>query len=210
MSKKILISLSVIAVAAAIAIGGTVAYFSDTETVSVGDINAGNLNLQVGDVDPCIEHVTIPDIAPGWGKRLAWKLTNTGSLDGELSVEIGPITNKENGQNEPEAAVDPSPGDLEGELGDEIIVGKVGMLDPLVRLYGRRADGTEYKYSWKDDLNELGERTLYAPIGSSRGILNPGESETVYLDLRLESTVGNWVQSDSVEFDIVFHLEQVQ
>ena len=50
MSKKIIISLSVIAVVAAIVVGGTVAYFSDTE-VSGGNIfTAGELKLAIRDI----------------------------------------------------------------------------------------------------------------------------------------------------------------
>jgi predicted ribosomally synthesized peptide with SipW-like signal peptide len=47
MNKKILISLSVIAVVAVIAIGGTIAYFSDTETSTGNTFMAGTLDLKV-------------------------------------------------------------------------------------------------------------------------------------------------------------------
>jgi predicted ribosomally synthesized peptide with SipW-like signal peptide len=47
MNKKIVISLSVIGVVAAIAIGGTVAYFSDTETSTGNTFTAGSLDLTV-------------------------------------------------------------------------------------------------------------------------------------------------------------------
>lgn len=47
MNKKILVSLSVIGAVAAIAIGGTIAYFSDTETSTGNTFTAGNLDLIV-------------------------------------------------------------------------------------------------------------------------------------------------------------------
>src|SRR3989344_4407174 len=47
MNKKILISLSVIGVVAAIAVGGTVAYFSDTETSTGNTFTAGAIDLTV-------------------------------------------------------------------------------------------------------------------------------------------------------------------
>jgi predicted ribosomally synthesized peptide with SipW-like signal peptide len=47
MNTKILLSLSVIAAVAAIAIGGTVAYFSDTETSTGNTFTAGTLDLKV-------------------------------------------------------------------------------------------------------------------------------------------------------------------
>jgi predicted ribosomally synthesized peptide with SipW-like signal peptide len=47
MNKKILLSLSVIGIAAAIAIGGTIAYFSDTETSTGNTFTAGSIDLKV-------------------------------------------------------------------------------------------------------------------------------------------------------------------
>jgi len=47
MNKKILISLSVIAAVAAIAIGGTIAYFSDTETSTGNTFTAGSIDLKI-------------------------------------------------------------------------------------------------------------------------------------------------------------------
>ena len=47
MNKRILISLSVIAAVAAIVIGGTVAYFSDTETSTGNVFAAGSIDLKI-------------------------------------------------------------------------------------------------------------------------------------------------------------------
>jgi len=47
MNKRILISLSVIGAVAAIAVGGTIAYFSDTETSTGNTFTAGTLDLKV-------------------------------------------------------------------------------------------------------------------------------------------------------------------
>ena len=47
MNKKILISLSVIGVVAAIAIGGTIAFFSDTETSTGNTFTAGSIDLKI-------------------------------------------------------------------------------------------------------------------------------------------------------------------
>ena len=45
--KRILVSLSIIGVVAVIAIGGTVAYFRDTETSTGNTLTAGTLDLQI-------------------------------------------------------------------------------------------------------------------------------------------------------------------
>jgi len=47
MNKKILISLSIIGVVAALAVGGTIAYFSDTETSTGNTFTAGVLDLKI-------------------------------------------------------------------------------------------------------------------------------------------------------------------
>jgi len=47
MNKKILISLSVIGVVSAIVIGGTMAYFSDTETSTGNTFTAGGIDLEI-------------------------------------------------------------------------------------------------------------------------------------------------------------------
>ena len=48
MSRKILISLSVIAVVVIIAVGVTTAYFNDTETSSNNTFTAGAIDLKIG------------------------------------------------------------------------------------------------------------------------------------------------------------------
>jgi len=47
MNKKLIISLSIIGVVAAIAIGGTVAYFSDVETSAGNTFGAGTIDLKI-------------------------------------------------------------------------------------------------------------------------------------------------------------------
>jgi len=51
MNKKILISLSVIGVVSTIAIGGTIAYFSDVKTSAGNTLTAGTLDLKIRDQD---------------------------------------------------------------------------------------------------------------------------------------------------------------
>jgi predicted ribosomally synthesized peptide with SipW-like signal peptide len=66
MNKRLIISLSVIGVVAAIAIGGTIAYFNDTETSSGNIFVAGGLDLKVDHVfqsyngNECEEFCEVP------------------------------------------------------------------------------------------------------------------------------------------------------
>jgi len=68
--KKILVSLSIIGVVAAIAIGGTIAYFSDTETSVGNTLTAGVLDLKIRDGDEkwgdgVVGTWTADDVKPG-------------------------------------------------------------------------------------------------------------------------------------------------
>lgn len=47
MKKQLILSLSMVAIAAAIIVGGTIAYFSDTETSSGNAFAAGSLDLKI-------------------------------------------------------------------------------------------------------------------------------------------------------------------
>jgi predicted ribosomally synthesized peptide with SipW-like signal peptide len=72
--KKVLISLGVIAVVAAIGISATLDYFSDTATITGNTITAGTLDLQV-DSNPAsgaklgqmvLPPLQLADLAPGF------------------------------------------------------------------------------------------------------------------------------------------------
>ena len=193
--KKFLFSLMAILLAIGVVGAGAMAIFSDVEKVEVGDISAGTLDLTVGGENPCTEHITISNIAPGYSELVQLWLANTGSLDGELSVEISTITNNDNGLTEPESVVDSTAGDGEGELGEYL----------------------KAKAAWYDDpstttafanqiLNDIGGRTF--TTSGNFALLEAGETQSLKMVLELPEGTGNIVQSDSVEFDIIFHLDQ--
>jgi len=104
MNKNILISLAVIGAVAAMAIGGTVAYFSDTETSTGNTFTAGTINI---DLNPkggqAVKTVSGDlDLKPsqtGWTKAV---VTNVGTNPAEIWKHIGNVVNKENGIVEPE------------------------------------------------------------------------------------------------------------
>ena len=63
--KKILISLSIIGAVAAIVVGATTAYFSDTETSKGNTLTAGTINLTVDGEDPLVKAlVELKDMKP--------------------------------------------------------------------------------------------------------------------------------------------------
>jgi len=209
MNKKILISLFVIGILA-LSIGwGTRSLFNDTETSSGNTFTAGTLDLKVNDKDdPDVVHVEIGPIYPGWQQSFNWYPKNVGNLPGLLWFEVTSMINKENGFEEPEVGAPGEDGTETGELGAYILVAKLNIYDGSTRLRIGSPDGPEFEHG-KYYLNYLGGLKLYAPSGSDLGILDPGEDEDFCLVLKLDGSVGNCIQGDSVTFDIVFHLEQV-
>ena len=144
MNKKILISLSIIALAAVIVIGGTIAYFSDTETSTGNTFTAGAIDLTIDNTSYAIDYTIpgyqeTPDGSLVKSEATSWTLddlTNqvffnfvdlkpgdigedtisihVNNNDAWLCMSTNITATPENGRTEPEALVDDSAG--EGEL----------------------------------------------------------------------------------------------
>ena len=125
MNKKILVSLSVIVAVAAIAVGGTIAYFSDTETSIDNTFTAGELNLIVDingvDQDPLVsKFFNLDDMKPGDKGEVTLSLKvydnpACGFVDIDLTSDL------DNFCNEPEAADEGQGCPLSGgELNDAV------------------------------------------------------------------------------------------
>ena len=181
----------------------TMAYFNDTETSYGNTLTAGTLDLQVdGQDDPHVANFDLVDLKPGdgagnlkpaGGPGLHWTVKNVGSIPGVLTVTIMNVVNKENGQNEPEALVDSTVGELEGELGSKI------------RIQVWRGGIWTYEEA---TLNQINGKAIVPGYGSPV-ILGSGVQTTIEISWCVFDTAGNEIQSDSVSFDVVFQLDQV-
>ena len=195
-------SIVLILIAGMFATLGTSAMFSDTETVGVHDMQAGTLNLKVSNLnpdkyemeDPCTVHITLTNVKPmgAFARLTKLHLKNAGTLPGKLSIEITTIINKENGRTEPEIEAGDVYGDG-GELGEYL---KVRM----------ELDGSKFGFGGEGwpVLNDLSGQTITPP----NNVLDSGEVKVFQIWYWLPQDTGNIVQSDSVEFDITFHLDQ--
>jgi predicted ribosomally synthesized peptide with SipW-like signal peptide len=192
-------SMVLLVVVSMFAGGGMMAKFSDTETSSGNSFTAGTLDLKVGGKDdPQVVHVTLGDLKPGDGSwhegtgypPLSWTVKNVGSLSGKLTIDIKNVVNKENGQTEPEALVDSTTGDLQGELGSKI----------RIQVY--------FGGVWVYEEAYISAKNIVPGYGSSPVILGAGAEKTLLINWCISPSVGNEIQSDSVEFDIIFYLEQ--
>jgi predicted ribosomally synthesized peptide with SipW-like signal peptide len=213
MDKKALAAFLIIGLVATITGAGLYAYFSDTETSTGNTFTAGTLDLKTlvgGSWEDSVIHLEISNIKPGWSKEFWVSLKNVGTLTGKLSVEISTIVNDENGRIDPEIeAGDIS--DYVGELGDYLLVYKMhltrGGWHGTTRL--KTLDNFYAPPPGTKPLNQMGGKRFYAYTDPSVAIMGPSETRDFVIILQLPSDVGNIVQSDKVQFDITFRLEQV-
>jgi len=192
MNKKIIISLSVIGAIAAIAVGGTIAYFSDTETSTGNTFTSGTLDLSVNTENPVVSEVTLSNVKPTDSFTYTYNLKNEGSVDaGHLYVDVASLVDTEGLNQEPETGVLTDPGELSSNVD--------------VTIY--QSDGTTV--IWTGTLASL--NTLAAPgVGLIEGGagLGAGLTKTIQVKYSIAPTVGNDIMGDISVFDVVYQLTQ--
>jgi len=184
--KKIILSLAIVAAVGAIVVGGTIAYFSDTETSTGNTFTAGAIDLKVD--SECSYNGESSDQCGTWGQGGdGLDITNEKFFDfadvkpgdsGENTISlhvvnndayicgyITNLTNDDNGINEPESSVDSTDGVGNGELQDNILV-----------------------TIWQDN----GGNNPHNPDNLCDNVWQDGESVYVY-DAPIDSNTGAWL-----------------
>ncbi|MCD6178138.1 hypothetical protein J7K03_02730 [bacterium] len=208
MNKKILISLSIIGIVAAIAVGGTVAYFSDVEVSKGNTFSAGTLDLTVNNENPWTSTVfSISDVKPGDSGTAIIKLKNVGTLPkpggppwtSKVYIAFENLIDDDVSCTEPEGKVDDSCGS-----------GKVGELSENLNI--RVRDYWDPNCQENKRFEEI--HTLAEWVSQGQTFLNDdmpaGDVNCVVIDWSIDSSVGNEIQSDRATFDIKFTLEQTE
>jgi predicted ribosomally synthesized peptide with SipW-like signal peptide len=191
MLKSVLMSLVVVGVVGGMVGGGLFAAFSDTETSEGNLFTAGTLDLKVNGMDdPDVGAVLRADcVAPGDMGEAYVDLMNEGCVGGLIDFHIMNVVDYDNGCNEPESEVDSTcgnPGPGEGELSQYIYIdvicnGSLVVSGPLVEL---------------ECINFI------------IGYMDPYGYADVVILWSVDPSAGNIIQSDSVEFEIEFSLDQ--
>ncbi|HRY62682.1 MAG TPA: TasA family protein [Candidatus Paceibacterota bacterium] len=195
--KKIVLSVAIIALSTTVIVGATRAYFSDTETSTGNTFAAGTLDLNLDGADTNSVKFTVTNTAPGASGTSYWTVKNVGSLAGYVDLASIAKTNDDNLCTEPESTDgDTTCGAGQGELGANMNI-------------------TIFVDADKDGVIDGGETTLYT--GTLDGLatsydanlaLAAGAEQYVSLNWSIPTTVGNVIQSDSVQLDMSFQLGQ--
>lgn len=187
--KRVLLSILVIGIVSIGAFAATRAYFSDQETVLGNRVETGVLSITNSSYSWQVP-VSLLNAKPGDTFRKWVRIENGGTLDvGSLTV----------------SAINP--------------VGDVDFLQYInVSLYGQVNGYEQGIYSpnwsvgqpvnpWLNNINVLG--TAVYRDATAAHLLKPGEVDTIILDFKIPTALGNEFQGKSVTFDLYFYAEQV-
>ncbi|HDD36476.1 MAG TPA: hypothetical protein ENF50_03310 [Archaeoglobus veneficus] len=209
MSKRILISLSVIGVVATIVIGATTAYFSDVEVSEDNTFAAGTLDLTVNNENPWTSTVfNISDVKPGDSGTTTIKLKNVGSLPkpggppwtSKVYITFENLVDDDVSCPDPESKVDGTCGSGQvGELSENLNIRVRDYWDENC-VNNLRFDETHTLAEW---VNDKGQTFLNDDMPA-------GDVNCVVINWSVPTSTGNIIQSDKVTFDIKFTLEQTE
>jgi len=221
MTKKILISLSIIGIVAAIAVGGTIAYFSDTETSVGNTFTAGTIDISVNDMNPWDQSFTLADMKPCYTDYINFRIDNDLSDPNPVNIfKKIIITSEETGTvSEPECTE--QTGGVWNPEGktctwgsgeDNNDLSSVIWYDLKVDVY----DGQRQRIWWQTlyvDSQGKSIDDVYGVQGSENyvflGMIPAGGYMLVEQSYHLAPTVGNWAQGDSMTFNIEVKGEQL-
>lgn len=201
-----------ISLVAMLAGAGSLAYFSDTEISKNNTLQAGRFDLLVGvnseasytdrviswpeqSIEPDNLIFNWNDVKPGdYGEAtISLHIDNN---DAWLEMKIGNYLNEEMGMNEPEELADETP--FDGDLAQNLHL-------KIWEDMGGEPGNNEYddgeKVFFEDTADTLPERIVLGNI--------PGcESYYIGFSWMVPFDVGNEIQTDMVQFDVIFSAEQ--
>lgn len=210
MTKKILSSLSIIAAVASIAVGTTIAYFSDTETSTGNTFTSGTLDLQVDNQNPWTSTVfSLSDVKPGDSGSVTIKLKNVGTLPkpggppwtSKVYITFENLEEDDVSCLEPEKeAGDSTCGSGEkGELAENLKIRVRDYWDPNCSANLR----FDEEYTLAEWVKTKGKTFLNDDMPA-------GDVNCIVIDWSIPTSTGNIIQSDKATFDIKFTLEQTE
>ena len=205
--KKIL-GLAIAAVLIMASVGfGTWSYFSDQETSNDNQITAGTLDLKINNADTNYTILTgLTNKGPGdTGSNYA-PLKNAGSLPGKFSLATGSVTN---------TGATVGTGEYADGVGN---LGANSQVAPWIDVNGNstfdtgdlplKSDSTVKTFAdglqW-DTWDNFASKTWDPVIAS----MASNATVNFYIDWRIQTSVGNNIQGDSVKLSFTFYLDQI-
>jgi predicted ribosomally synthesized peptide with SipW-like signal peptide len=218
--KRILVSLSIIGVVAAIAIGSTIAYFSDVETSTGNTFTAGTMDLKVKDSnedwrDGVTATWMLSNMKPGDSKYGWVKVDNVGSVNANhLEVTCDYTVTEEDPPVESDT--DPNTNEHPDTMAKEMVITSArydnGDYDINLLTGDNLLTGeNENRADWRiDDVDGDGKITLYDLKRDPSDNLPPPNNDqyTFRMTVKFDENAGNDFQGDTLNLIMIFTLNQ--
>lgn len=208
--KKILLSLVTIGVVSVAGFAVTQAFFSDTEVNEDNTINAGTIDIDLGESQTL--PVNINDMKPSYVRWTKHVVRNIGTNPVKLWKHIKDIQTDENNITEPEQTwYDENGGpknDIDTAIVYDMYVGGIVVGDEVTEennWYGGHNEGGQVIIDEADGITLHDIESVFVDLGE----IAPNEEITVWQSYHMKDETGNWAQSDQLTFDIEFYAEQV-
>jgi len=203
MNTKIILSLVVIVAVSAVAVGGTIAYFSDTETSTGNTFTAGTIDIAVTGENPWTagEEYTFSGLEPGDSKDINVTLKNVGTNPVVVWKKVS-VTGTDTGtKSEPECFAEGGTWDGVEKVCTNNI--EVNNIDTQFVYSMKIAGNTNINKDWDVKVSDVD--ALWIPIGK----LDSGAEVAVAQNYYFDETAGNVYQGDQMTIAIEFYAEQL-
>jgi predicted ribosomally synthesized peptide with SipW-like signal peptide len=214
--KKILLSLVTIGAVAALAVGASRAYFSDTEKSVGNTFTTGTIDIAVDGQNPWAKSYTMADMKPSQVNYINFVVHNVGTNPVDLSKTLDNFAESENAQSESKCAAISgtwstasqtcSGGTLPTDMQNTI------RYDLRVELYNTNpsADSQAKPYWWEtiyQDSDNIRVGSLPKPM--YLGMIPVGHYMKVIQSYHMDSETGNNYQGEKLTFDITLDAKQL-
>jgi predicted ribosomally synthesized peptide with SipW-like signal peptide len=231
MTRKLMISLLVIAVMSLMVGQGVVSFLSDTETSAGNTFSAGTIDLQVDDQDHPPALITLPDMKPCQEFEAEIPYQNVGTNPGTVTLEVSyQESDDEELDQDPtfefSAYNDPGYEVSADDFAKKVYITKAeahldgGIVDlmPTLVLYaegvhpavGATIDGqvSIFEFVWQEDPYYPGYNIPRVwPLAEA---LPPGAGETLVMRFHLDGMADNKYQADGIVSTLDFQMMQLR
>jgi predicted ribosomally synthesized peptide with SipW-like signal peptide len=218
--KKTMMGLAGGAFALTLIGGGTYAAWSDFDTVTGNETEAGHLVLNTNSTGT-INNVGSSSIAPGEFRTIDFFVTSA-DLDGvpsaDLSMQLNNLADDENGcASNSEAALDDcsspvgefsSQGYVRVRFTDPAAIGDITFAGNNCAAPSGYTHSVGYSPANNNDSTVYPRLSAFANTNHALGTLTGGQGLCVRIDIGLDPGATDVVQSDSSTFDLTYRLDQ--